>query len=117
MTDYEKDLLNLLNPNEFAMNSEFEFPESQIKTTETGVNTDISMFNAIFSVQYFDNGNELSMNKSVDSQKSKKSMNQKAQHQGVQINEMMCDRIDDDFGTFTFPIVETPDTSKNESSR
>ena len=115
LNEYEKDLLNLLSPNELLLDSVRNRLPVEKVTTDTGVNTDISMCNAIFNVQYFDNQNR-------DSVREKKSP-RKNSYQNVKIDELWKNQnfygqnIDDEIvNGFTSPIVESPETSKNDSS-
>lgn len=130
LTDYEKDILNLLNPKEFS-NTEKTITNPLVdkKFAEVGVNTDISMFNTMFTVQFLDkptNLNMLTVEERVShiAKKQKEPRTRKSRPQNsVKINEVsvndssfmeMPRKTEDDFDV---PIIETPETSKNESSR
>lgn len=130
LTDYEKDILNLLNPKEFSDTEKtISKPLIDKKFAETGVNTDISMFNAIFTVQFLDKPSNLIMltveeRVSHNAKKQKETRTRKSRAQNsVKINEVsvndssfmeMPRKTEDEFDV---PIIETPETSKNESSR
>lgn len=116
LNEYEIDLLNLLSPNEFLVsNLRNNVPEKV--TIDTGVNTDISMCNSIFNVQYFENAKQ---NSFYDIQKSQR----KNSYQNVKIDELWKKKnlynqnFDNEMQTgFTHcPIIESPETSKNNSS-
>ncbi len=118
LTEYEKDLLNLLSPNEFLSNN-YHTTKS---TSSTGVNTDISMSNTFFSYKIIDDYSQSSAARKSNIQ----SIWTCIPH-NVIINEMpasehnrfsMAEEIVDEYQEkYTLPIIETPDTSKHESPR
>lgn len=93
-------------------------------TSEIGVNTDISMCNAIFSIQYLEKANGVSKKRS-STEINRSRLKKSNRAPSVKINELtmqekcLIDMVgDEDFSErLKVPIVETPETSKNESLR